>query len=161
MSITSPDRSPSSRVDLDEIDKAIIRELQVDGRMPYSQLAPLVGLSEAATRQRVNRLTERGVVSIVAVTDPIALGYGYQAMLGINVESDITATAEKLSQINELEYVVITTGRHDILAEVVCTDAEHLLEVIDTRIRSVSGVRNVETLTYLRIVKQSYDWGTM
>jgi Lrp/AsnC family transcriptional regulator for asnA, asnC and gidA len=157
MTVTPPGTQP----ELDEIDKAIIRELQVDGRMPYSQLAPVVGLSEAATRQRVNRLTERGVISIVAVTDPIALGYGYQAMLGINVDSDVVNTAEKLSQIDELEYVVITTGRHDILAEVVCTDAEHLLQVIDGNVRIVSGVRNVETLTYLRIVKQSYDWGTM
>ena len=148
-------------IELDDIDKAIVRQLQVDGRMPYSQLAPLVGLSEAATRQRVNRLNERGVMSIVAVTDPIALGYGYQAMLGIQVDAEAAVTAEKLSQIDEAEYVVVTTGRYDVLAELVCTDAEHLLDVIDSKIRNVSGVRNVETLTYLRIVKQSYDWGTM
>ena len=150
-----------SLIPIDDIDRELIRVLQVDGRTTYSQLSRLVGLSDAACRQRVMRLLDDGIMNIVAVTDPVKLGLGYQAMLGINVESDITATAEKLSQINELEYVVITTGRHDILAEVVCTDAEHLLEVIDTRIRSVSGVRNVETLTYLRIVKQSYDWGTM
>ncbi len=148
-------------IELDDIDKAIVRQLQVDGRMPYSQLAPVVGLSEAATRQRVNRLIERGVMSIVAVTDPIALGYGYQAMLGIQVDAEAATTAEKLSQIDEAEYVVVTTGRYDVLAELVCTDAEHLLEVIDSKIRNVSGVRNVETLTFLRIVKQSYDWGTM
>lgn len=146
---------------LDETDKAIIRELQVDGRLPYAQLAPIVGLSEAATRQRVNRLTERGVVSIVAVTDPLVLGYGYQAMLGIRVDTNVTSTAEKLSQIEELEYVVLTAGRYDVLAEVVCTDADHLLSVIDEDIRSVPGVLTVDTLTYLRIVKQQYDWGTM
>ena len=148
-------------VDLDEKDKAIIRELQVDGRMPYAQLAPLVGLSEAATRQRVNRLIERGVMSIVAVTDPLVLGYGYQAMLGILVENDVANTAAKLAQIDELEYVVVAAGRYDVLAEVVCRDADHLLEVTDDKIRRVSGVRTVETLTYLRIVKQQYDWGTM
>ena len=148
-------------VALDETDKAIIRELQVDGRLPYAQLAPIVGLSEAATRQRVNRLTERGVVSIVAVTDPLVLGYGYQAMLGIRVDTNVTSTAEKLSQIEELEYVVLTAGRYDVLAEVVCTDADHLLSVIDEDIRSVPGVLTVDTLTYLRIVKQQYDWGTM
>ena len=146
---------------LDETDKAIIRELQVDGRLPYAQLVPIVGLSEAATRQRVNRLTERGVVSIVAVTDPLVLGYGYQAMLGIRVDTNVTSTAEKLSQIEELEYVVLTAGRYDVLAEVVCTDADHLLSVIDEDIRSVPGVLTVDTLTYLRIVKQQYDWGTM
>ncbi len=147
--------------ELDDIDKSIVRELQVDGRMPYSQLAPVVGLSEAATRQRVNRLIERGVMSVVAVTDPVALGYGYQAMLGIRVDTEAATTAEKLSQIDEAEYVVVTTGRYDVLVELVCTDAEHLLEVVDSKIRNVSGVRNVETLTFLRIVKQSYDWGTM
>ena len=149
------------RSDLDDTDKALIRALQVDGRTPYSQLAPLVGLSEAATRQRVNRLIERGVVSIVAVTDPLALGYGYQALLGITVDADVAATAEKLGQIDELEYVVITAGRYNVIAEVVCTDAEHLLAVTDDKIRAVAGVRTVETLTYLRIVKQIYDWGTM
>lgn len=147
--------------ELDDKDKAIIRQLQVDGRMAYAQLAPLVGLSEAATRQRVNRLTERGVMSIVAVTDPLALGYGYQAMLGIQIDTEVAKTAEKLGQIDELEYVVIAAGRYDVLAEVVCRDADHLLGVIDEKIRRVSGVRTVETLTYLRIVKQQYDWGTM
>ena len=147
--------------DLDEIDKAVIRELQIDGRLPYSQLSAVTGLSEAATRQRVNRLIDRGVMSIVAVTDPATLGYGFQAMLGITVDAQASAIAEKLAQIDELEYVVITTGRYNLLAEVVCTDAEHLLRVIDQEVRGVDGVRNVETLTYLRIVKESYDWGTM
>ena len=146
---------------LDDIDRTIIGELQLDGRMPYSQLAPLAGLSEAATRQRVNRLVERGVMSIVAVTDPIALGYGYQAMLGITVDSDVTATAEKLGQIDELEYIVITSGRYDLLAEALCTDAEHLLAVVDKSIRGMPGVSSVETLTYLRLVKQIYNWETM
>ena len=147
--------------DLDDIDKAIIRQLQVDGRMPYSQLKTMTGLSEAATRQRVNRLLDRGVMSIVAVTDPTVLGYGFQAMLGITVDAEASAAAEKLGQIDAVEYVVITTGRYNVLAEVVCTDAEHLLSVIDEQVRRVSGVRTVETLTYLRIVKESYDWGTM
>lgn len=147
--------------ELDDIDKAIIRQLQVDGRMPYSQLSTVTGLSEAATRQRVNRLVDRGVMSIVAVTDPSMLGYGFQAMLGITVDAEASAIAEKLAQIDELEYVVITTGRYNLLAEVVCTDAEHLLRVIDHDVRGVDGVKSVETLTYLRIVKESYDWGTM
>lgn len=147
--------------DLDEIDKAVIRELQIDGRLPYSQLSTVTGLSEAATRQRVNRLVDRGVMSIVAVTDPATLGYGFQAMLGLTIHAEAAVVAEKLSQVDELEYVVITTGRYNILAEVVCTDAEHLLRVIDEEVRRVDGVKTVETLTYLRIVKESYDWGTM
>ena len=147
--------------DLDDIDKAIIAKLQVDGRMSYAALAPEVGLSEAATRQRVNRLVERGVMNIVAITDPLSLGYGAQAMLGITVNGNSTTIAEKLAQIDELEYVLVTAGRYNVLAEALCTDTSHLLEVIDDKVRAVDGVQNVETLTYLRLVKQTYNWGTM
>lgn len=108
--------------DIDEIDKAIIRELQVDGRAAYSRLAPQVGLSEAAVRQRVNRLQDRGVIQIVAVTDPVSLGYPFQAMLGIKVSGAVDATAEKISQIESVDYTVVATGRFDVLAEIVCRD---------------------------------------
>jgi len=147
------------QVDLDDTDKVIIRELQVDGRMSYSRLAPLVGLSEAAVRQRVNRLQARNVVQIVAVTDPMSLGYSMQAMLGIKVGAEVASTAEKISQIESVDYTVITAGRYDVLAEVVCTDNEHLLEV-SNQVRRVDGVLDVEVMTYLRMVQQNYDWGT-
>ncbi len=147
------------QVDLDDTDKVIVRELQVDGRMSYSRLAPLVGLSEAAVRQRVNRLQARNVVQIVAVTDPMSLGYSMQAMLGIKVGAEVTSTAEKISQIESVDYTVITAGRYDVLAEVVCTDNEHLLEV-SNQVRRVNGVLDVEVMTYLRMVQQNYDWGT-
>ncbi|NNC80149.1 MAG: Lrp/AsnC family transcriptional regulator [Acidimicrobiales bacterium] len=150
-----------TRTDLDATDKAIISELQNDGRLPYSQLGARVGLSEAASRQRVNRLTERGVLSIVAVTDPIKLGYGYQAMLGITVHTTVAETADALAEIEEVEYVVITAGHYNVIAEVLCTDAEHFLRVIDEKIRAIEGIGTVETLTYLRLVKQTYNWGTM
>ncbi len=146
-------------VHLDEIDKAIIRELQVDGRAAYSRLAPLVGLSEAAVRQRVNRLQDRGVIQIVAVTDPVSLGYPFQAMLGIKVSCAADTTAEKISQIDSVDYTVVATGRFDVLAEVVCRDREHLLEVSD-QVRDTDGVSDVEIMTYLRMVQQNYDWGT-
>ena len=149
----------SRRVELDEIDKAIIRELQVDGRAAYSRLAPLVGLSEAAVRQRVNRLQDRGVIQIVAVTDPVSLGFPVQAMLGVKISRAVDTTAEKISQIDSVDYTVITTGRFDVLAEVVCHDTDHLLE-LSNQIREVDGVRDVEVMTYLRMVQQNYDWGT-
>ncbi len=150
----------SVRADIDEIDKSIIRELQTDGRTPYSRLAPLVGLSEAAVRQRVNRLQDRGVVQIVAVTDAMSLGYVMQAMLGVKVAVDVTVAAEKISHNDAVSYTVITGGRYDVLAEVVCRDNEHLLDV-SNEIRSVSGVINVEVMTYLRMVQQNYDWGSL
>ena len=142
----------SGAADIDDIDKAIIRELQVDGRAAYSRLAPLVGLSEAAVRQRVNRLQDRGVIQIVAVTDPTSLGYGLMAMLGIKVRRDVEATAEKISQIDSVDYTVVTTGRFDVLAEVVCRDRTHLLELSD-RIRDADTVSDVEIMTYLRMVQ--------
>ncbi len=146
--------------ELDDIDKAIIRALQDDGRIPYAQLSPIVGLSEAATRQRVNRLIERGVMSVVAVTDPARLGLPFQAMLGVNVHGDVKVVADELAAMLDVRYTVIVTGRYDILAEVVCIDAERLLDLVNDRIRPIEGVSSVETMTYLRLVSQSYDWGT-
>ncbi len=145
---------------LDETDKAIIRELQTDGRMPYSQLAPLVGLSEAATRQRVNRLTERGVMQIVAVTDPVALGFGYTAWLGITVDDNALNVSKALADIAELDYVLVAGGRFDILAEITCSDADHMLSVINETIRPLQGVATLEIMSYLKLVKETYAWGT-
>ena len=147
------------RVDLDDVDKVIVRELQLDGRMSYRRLAPLVGLSEAAVRQRVKRLRDSNVMQIVAVTDPLSLGYSMQAMLGVKVGAEVVETAEKISEVGSVDYTVITTGRYDVLAEVVCSDNEHLLEV-SNMVRRIDGVNDVEVMTYLRLVEQIYDWGT-
>lgn len=147
-------------VAIDEIDKAIIRELQLDGRMPYAKLGPAVGLSQAAVRQRVQRLIEHGVMQVVAVTDPLMLGFGLEAMVGVEVEGDIRAVAAKLAKIDEVSYVVVTSGRFDLLVEVVCRDNEQLLAVVNDVMRSLPGVRTTETFTYLHLEKQIYSWGT-
>lgn len=147
-------------VAIDEIDKAIIRELQLDGRMPYAKLGPAVGLSQAAVRQRVQRLIEHGVMQVVAVTDPLMLGFGLEAMVGVEVEGDIRAVAAKLAKIDEVSYVVVTSGRFDLLVEVVCRDNEQLLAVVNDVMRSLPGVRTTETFTYLHLEKQTYSWGT-
>jgi Lrp/AsnC family transcriptional regulator for asnA, asnC and gidA len=145
---------------LDELNKAIIEELQRDGRKSYAAVGEAVGLSEAAVRQRVIRLTEAGIMQIVAVTDPLQLGFARQAMIGIRVEGDLEHVASKLEAMEEVDYVVITAGRFDLLLEVVCVDDDHLLEVINRRIRAVSGVRDTEAFVYLKLRKQSYSWGT-
>jgi Lrp/AsnC family transcriptional regulator, regulator for asnA, asnC and gidA len=150
--------SGNAPVPLDDIDKRIIAELQVDGRMPFSTLAPLVGLSDAATRQRVNRLTERGVMSIVAITDARALGFGFQALVGVDVVGDPTEIAAAFEPIPEVTYIVIVAGRYNLLIELVCVDAEHLLE-LTTMISRLPGVVGTETMTFLRRVKIKYDWG--
>ena len=146
--------------DLDDIDKALIRHLQVDGRMPFSKLGPAVGLSQAAARQRVKRLVDRGVMQVVAVTDPAMLGFAVQAMVGITVRGDLRLVSEELGGLDEVEYVVITAGRFDLLAEVVCADTGGLLDLVNDRIRPVKGVQGVEIFAYLALTKQIYSWGT-
>jgi Lrp/AsnC family transcriptional regulator for asnA, asnC and gidA len=151
--------SDTSGIDLDEVDKAIIRALQADGRTPYSKLGPMVGLSQAAVRQRVQRLTDRGVMQIVAVTDPAMLGLGLQAMVGVRVEGDVRAAAAAVAEVPDVEYVVITAGRYDLLVEVVAADASRLLDLVTDGIRGAPGVVSTEILTYLQLVKQTYTWG--
>jgi len=146
-------------VSLDDVDRSIIEELQVDGRMPYTELSKRVGLSQAATRQRVNRLIDRGAMQVVAVTDPATLGFDYPAMVGVAVDGDVIAVADALSAIEEVSYLVIAAGRFDILAEIVCADADHLLRFVNDEIRALHGVRDVELFNYLRLVKQTYTWG--
>ena len=145
---------------LDDVDKAIIRELQVDGRMAYAQLSPKVGLSQAAVRQRVNRLLERGVFQIVAVSDPLSLGLPTQAMVGITVTGDVRGVAATVAAMGESEYVLITTGRYDVLAELLCTDNDALLELVNDRIRVIDGVASTEVSAILKMEKLAFTWGT-
>jgi Lrp/AsnC family transcriptional regulator for asnA, asnC and gidA len=145
---------------LDNVSKRLVEELQNDGRRSYADLAKSVGLSEAAVRQRVRRLLDDGVMQIVAVTDPTTVGFSRQAMVGIKAEGDLRDIARSLSRLPELEYVVLCAGSFDILVEVVCEDDESLLRLLDESIRSIEGVRETETFIYLRLVKQTYAWGT-
>jgi Lrp/AsnC family transcriptional regulator, regulator for asnA, asnC and gidA len=147
-------------VALDEADKTIVELLQHDGRLPYTRLAAQVGLSEAAVRQRVQRLIENKVVQIVAVTDPLTLGFRRQAMVGLKVEGDIIAVADALALIPEVDYVVCTSGSFDLLFELVCEDDDHLLTLLNDQVRTIPGVRSTETFMYLRLRKQTYAWGT-
>jgi Lrp/AsnC family transcriptional regulator for asnA, asnC and gidA len=147
------------RQQLDDTSKAIIEQLQEDGRRAYATIGKAVGLSEAAVRQRVQKLIESGVVQIVAVTDPQQIGFAREVMIGINVEGDVEGTAEVLAEIPELVYVVITAGSFDLLCEAVVVDDDHLLELINDRIRKLPGVRRTETFMYLKLKKQTYNWG--
>ncbi len=118
-------------------------------------------MSEAATRQRVHRLIDRGVMQIVAVTDPTKMGFGYQAMVGVKVDGDPQVVAERIAEINNADYVVITAGRYDVIVEVFCRDAAQMLEIVGQQLRETNGVNSTEILSYLRLVKQTYDWGTV
>ena len=144
----------------DPIDQSLIRLLQKDGRRPYTQLAKEVGLSEAAVRQRVQRLLDQGTMQIVAVTDPMQLGLDRQAMIMIRVEGDVRLAADQLEQLDEVDYLVLTAGSVDLIAEVVVSDDDSLLELLNDKIRSVPGVVSTETIMYLSLRKQTYQWGT-
>jgi len=152
--------SAEMTVVIDDTDKALIEALQRDGRMPYTRLAERVGLSEAAVRQRVQRLIESGVTQIVAVTDPMTLGFRRIAMIGLNVEGDTREVADAIAKIADIDYVVLVSGSFDVLVEVVCEDDDHLLRLLNDEIRAIPGVRSTESFTYLRLYKQTYAWGT-
>ena len=145
---------------IDSVSLAIIEQLQEDGRRPYAAIGKAVGLSEAAVRQRVQKLLDQGVMQIVAVTDPLTVGFRRQAMVGINVEGDLDPVADALTTMEEVEYVVMTAGSFDLLIEIVCEDDDHLLEMINKRIRTLPGVRTTESFVYLKLRKQTYTWGT-
>ena len=145
---------------IDDVARRIIEELQQDGRRSYAALAKSVGLSEAAVRQRVQRLVDSGVMQVVAVTDPLQVGFARQAMVGIRTEGDPVRVADELAKIDEVDCVVITVGSFDILLEVVCEDDDHLLRLLSERIRSLPGVRDCETFLYLKLAKHTYAWGT-
>ena len=145
---------------LDDVSKKIIEQLQEDGRRPYAAIAASVGLSEAAVRQRVQRLVRSGVMQIVAVTNPLHLGFTRQAMIGIRVDGHLDPVVDAVSALDEVAYVVVTAGSFDVLAEVICEDDEHLLHIMNERIRTIEGVRSTETFVYLELAKQTYSWGT-
>ncbi|MGI9584319.1 MAG: Lrp/AsnC family transcriptional regulator [Acidimicrobiia bacterium] len=143
---------------LDKTDKAIIGHLQDDGRMPFSALGPAVGLSPAAVRQRVLHLIDSGQMQIVAVTDPKAVGFMVQALAGVTVVGSIDAAAAELAAIEEVDYVAIVTGRFDIMVEVVVEDTGRLLSLMN-QIRSIDEVGALEVFNFLRLEKQTYNWG--
>jgi Lrp/AsnC family transcriptional regulator for asnA, asnC and gidA len=146
---------------LDDVSKAIVEQLQIDGRKSYSDIGRAVDLSEAAVRQRVQKLLESGVIQIVAITDPLQMGFYRQAMIGISTTGDARLVADALAAIPAVEYVVLTAGRFDLMVEVVCTDDDDLLTLLNGVIRVVPGVVETEVFTYLQLKKQQYNWGTL
>jgi Lrp/AsnC family transcriptional regulator for asnA, asnC and gidA len=152
-------RQERNGVVLDDVAKAIIEQLQQDGRRSYAAIGKEVGLSEAAVRQRVQRLIESGVMQVVAVTDPLQLGFARQAMVGIEVNGPLSPVADALAEMEEVDYVVVTAGSYDLLVEVVCESDERLLQLISEKIRRIDGISRTETFMYLALRKQTYSWG--
>ena len=153
-----PSRDRSNGVVLDDVSKAIIEQLQQDGRRPYAAIGKAVGLSEAAVRQRVQRLLESGVMQIVAVTDPLKLGLPVMALVGVAVDGDIRVVADQIATIPEVIYVVVTAGAYDMFIEVVCPDTDTLFGVVNDHIKSVDGVRLAESFVYFDIHTHRFTW---
>ncbi len=145
---------------LDDLDKAIIKCLQLDGRRPYAQIGRELKVPEATVRQRAERLISRGVVQIVGVTDPLAMGFQQPALIGLKVEPGrLDEIAQHIGALEEVTYLVVTAGRFDLVCEVVCADNDHLLRVLTEQLAGIDGIRSTETLVELRFVKESYQWG--
>ena len=154
----SPAAEPETMV-LDPIDRAIILALQTDGRMSYASLAEKVGLSQPAARQRVNKLIDAGVIEVVALTDPLKLGFNVHADLGIRVTGDPRPVVEALQSLPEVVYLRYTAGRFEIMAEVLFETSEELHAFVNGRLREIPGVDRVETMILLERVKETHDWG--
>lgn len=152
-------KGADQELELDSKSKAIIEALQQDGRRSYAEIGREVGLSEAAVRQRAAKLIAAGVMQIVAVTSPMQLGFKRQAMIGVRVHGDITETAEALSKLPQVDYTVVTAGTYDILIEVVCADDDELLETLQ-QLRAFKSIQSTETMMYLKLWDQKYNWGT-
>ena len=152
-------RMTDRTIALDDKARKIIELLQGDGRLSYSAIAKEVGLSEAAARHRVQKLIDSGVMQVVAVTDPLQMGFARQAMIGIKVNGNIREVAAELSTMHQLDYIVITTGRFDILAEIVAESDDELLDIVSAQIGALDRVVSTETFVYLRLEKQTYSWG--
>jgi Lrp/AsnC family transcriptional regulator for asnA, asnC and gidA len=145
---------------LDDLDKSIIKCLQLDGRRPYAQIGRELKVPEATVRQRAERLIGRGVVQIVGVTDPLAMGFQQPALIGLKVEAGkLEQISQQIAALEEVTYLVVTAGRYDLVCEVVCEDNDHLLRVLTDRLADIKGIRSTETLVELRFVKESYQWG--
>ena len=145
---------------LDDLDKSIIQCIQLDGRRPYAQIGRQLKVPEATVRQRAERLISRGVVQVVGVTDPLAMGFQQPALIGLKVDpGKLAAIADQIAALDEVTYVVITAGRYDLFCEVVCEDNDHLLRVLTEQFAGIDGIRSTETLVELRFVKESYQWG--
>jgi Lrp/AsnC family transcriptional regulator for asnA, asnC and gidA len=143
---------------MDDIDRAILRELQVDGRIPYADLGPKVGLSPSAARHRLQRLIDSHAVQVVCVTDPMTMGQQAMALLGLRVDGDARGVADELSRHEEVVYTVLTAGGFDLFVEVVCARPRDLLDFVNDVVRPVEGVTSVESFPYFAIHTHRFLW---
>lgn len=145
--------------DVDSTDLAIIRLLQEQGRTTNAHIARVLGVSEPTVRKRIDRLTVDGIIKVVAVLNPGKTGYRTDVIIGIRVEpGSLLSVGEALSRRDEVVYLGYTTGRHDILVEMLFRDNEALFEFLDERLPALGSIVSTETYHVLRTGKINYDW---
>ena len=148
-----------ARGKIDEIDLQIIQILNDDGRTPFTQIAESLGVSAGMIRQRYHRLVNEGILQVVAVTNPLLMGFSTMAMIGIKVEgSRLNEVVKEIVAFEEVVYLVLLTGSYDLSIEVVCRDNEHLFGFLKEKLHTVEGIRDAETFVYLQIAKEIYTW---
>ncbi len=143
---------------LDDTDRAIVEHLQRDGRAAFTRIAADIGLTEGAVRKRVQRLTESGFMQVVAVTDPAGGGDRRVALVGLRVSGRTERSAEWVAAMPEVEYLVATAGRYDLMFEVIVDDEHHLLRLLSD-LRARRDVVEVEAFPCLKLYKQTFNWG--
>ena len=149
------------RVPLDDLDRRLMEVLQADGRRPFTEIATAFGVPESTIRARYKAMVDRGMLKVMAVADPLKVGYPLMAMIGVRcTPAALLSTAAALEALPEVSYCVIVAGAYDLLIEVVCQDNDALLAFLTDRLRAIEGVLETETFVYLRILKQNYEWGT-
>jgi Lrp/AsnC family transcriptional regulator for asnA, asnC and gidA len=143
--------------ELDDIDRQIIATLQKDGREAFAQIAERLGVSPGMIRVRYNRLVEMGVLRVVAITNPLRMGYNTMALIGIKADGGkLMEIAGQIAALDEVIYLIVVSGAYDIIAEVMCRDREHLLQFLTDRLYKIDGVRESESFMHLKIVKEVY-----
>ncbi|MCK5646491.1 MAG: Lrp/AsnC family transcriptional regulator [Anaerolineales bacterium] len=148
------------RAQTDEIDLEIINILNEDGRTPFAQIAKRLGVSPGMIRMRYDRMVKEGVLQVVAVTNPLLMGFSTMAHIGVKVNVNrLQEIADRIATFEEVIYLVLVTGSYDLFIEAVCRDKNHLMDFLMKKLHAVEGVRDTETFIYLHIVKESYDWG--
>lgn len=145
---------------LDDLDRDIISFLQYDGRMPFTQIATELGITEGTVRRRVRQLTNNGLMQIVAIVEPHVMGWEEAAMIGISVKTSlISSIADEIAKLPEVAYLFQAAGEFDLVAEVFCKDREHFVSFLNNKLQQIPGVERTQSFMILKMHKLSYRWG--
>lgn len=159
---TTIEELPGASNDLDspdnDLNRQIVALLEEDGRMPFSEIAQKLDVSEGTIRNRVARLKESGMLKIVAITDPVTVEYQADAMIGIRVASDVTPNqvAERLGAQGAVVYVLWVTGRYDLMVEVVCDSRDEFLTLLEAHVYGSEDIAEAEVMLGLKNFKNQF-----